>query len=199
LRAIVPRDVSGFDPAACRDLCEYSPDAARALLAQAFPAGTTVPTVVLDGYEDPVQRAMLNSVQSQLQAVGITSEIRVRSFDEYRSFATSGQQAVFSFGWVGVAPMQDVYLASLFWSGSPDNVTGFRSPDVDALIRQARINGNAQERETLYRQVERQVLSQSAILPIAQLRTNQVVADRVHGWSTRLDGTFVVSEVWVTD
>ena len=43
------------------------------------------------------------------------------------------------------------------------------------------------------------MLSQSTLVPIAQLRTNQVVADRVHGWSTRLDGTYVVPDVWVTD
>jgi ABC-type transport system substrate-binding protein len=164
-----------------------------------FPAGTPVPTVVLDTYDDPALRAMLDSVKAQLQEVGIPSEVRVRPFEEYLTFATSGQQAVFSFGSVGVAPIQDVYLASLFGSNSPDNVTGFRSAEVDALIRQARLNGNTQERENLYRQIERQVLSQSAVLPIAQLRTNQVVADRVHGWSTRLDGTFVVTEVWVTD
>jgi oligopeptide transport system substrate-binding protein len=199
LRAIVPQGVPGFNPDACKDLCGFDQAAARSLLAQAFPPGTTVPPVVLDGYDDPVQRAMLNSVKTQLADVGIMADVRIRPFDEYRTFATSGQQAVFSFGWVGVAPTQDVYLSSLFWSGSPDNVTGFRSPDVDALIRQARSSPDEAQRESIYQQMERQILSQSAILPIAQLRTNQVVADRVHGWASRLDGTFVVSDVWVTD
>lgn len=197
LRAIVPRDVPGYNDDACTNLCEYSQDVARAWLALAFPAGG-IPTVILDGYEDPVQRAMLESVKTQLGAVGIPAEVRVRPFEEYRSFATSGQQSVFSFGWVGIAPMQDAYLAPLFRSGSPDNVTGFRSADIDAQISQARTNGNAQQREEAYSWIERQVLNQSVLVPIAQLRTNQVVGDRVHGWSTRLDGTFVVPDVWVT-
>jgi oligopeptide transport system substrate-binding protein len=196
LRAIVPRDVPGYNIEACVNLCDYSQDVARAWLALAFPAGG-VPTVMLDGYEDPVQRAMLESVKTQLGAVGIPAEVRLRPFEEYRSFATSGQQAVFSFGWVGIAPMQDAYLAPLFRSNSPDNVTGFRSADIDAQISQARTNGNAEQREEAYRWIERQVLNQSVLVPIAQLRTNQVVADRVQGWSTRLDGTFVVPDVWV--
>ena len=99
---------------------------------------------------------------------------------------------------VGVAPMQDVYLAPLFQSDSPDNVTGLRSPDVDAQIRQARTTRDPQQRTSAYQWIERLVLDASVLMPIAQLRTNQVVSERVHGWSTRLDGTFVVDEVWVT-
>jgi len=198
LRAIVPREVPGYNDDACGALCEFFPDAARAWLAQAFPAGG-IPTVMLDGYEDPTQRAMLESVKEQLAAVGIPAELRMRPFEEYRAFVTSGQQALFSFGWVGVAPMQDVYLASLFQSASPDNVTGFRSPDIDAQITSARANGDPQGRADDYGWIERQVLNQSVLVPIAQLRTNQVVADRVGGWSTRLDGTFVIGDVWVTD
>lgn len=198
LRAIVPRDVPGYNNDACTNLCEYSQEVARAWLAQAFPAGG-IPTVILDGYEDPVQRAMLESVKAQLAVVGIPAELRMRPFEEYRSFVTSGQQALFSFGWVGVAPMQDVYLAPLFQSNSPDNVTRFRSPEIDAQLTQARADGNAQARASAYAGIERQMLNQSVLVPIAQLRTNQVVGDRVHGWSTRLDGTFVVPQVWVTD
>ena len=197
LRAIVPRDVTGYNPDACAGVCEFDPDNARALLAQVYPEGG-VPSVILDGYEDPVQRAMLESVRSQLAAVGIPSELRLRPFQEYRAFVTSGQQALFSFGWVGVAPMQDVYLAPLFQSNSPDNVTGFKSGNIDNQITQARTNGNAQERADLYEWIERQVLAESTLVPLAQLRTNQVVSERVHGWSTRLDGTFVVGDVWVT-
>ena len=70
-------------------------------------------------------------------AVGIPAELRMRPFEEYRAFVTSGQQALFTFGSVGVAPMQDVYLTPLFRSTSPDNVTGFRSADIDAQLAQA--------------------------------------------------------------
>ena len=101
-------------------------------------------------------------------------------------------KGVFSFGWVGIAPTQDAYLAPLFRSTSPDNVTGFNSPDIDAQIAAARANPDDQARQAAYTWIERQVLSASTLVPLAQLRTNQVVADRVHGWSTRLDGTYVV-------
>jgi oligopeptide transport system substrate-binding protein len=198
LRAIVPRDVPGYNGDACANLCEYSPDVARAWLATVFPEGG-VPTVILDGYEDPVQRAMLESVRAQLAAVGIPAELRLRPFEEYRAFVTSGQQALFSFGSVGVAPMQDVYLTPLFRSNSPDNVTGFRSAEMDVQLAQARANGDPAARAAQYDWIQRQLLNQSLLVPIAQLRTNQVVADRVQGWSTRLDGTFVVDDIWVTD
>jgi ABC-type transport system substrate-binding protein len=196
LRAIVPREVTGYNPDACAGVCEFDPDNARALLAQVYPEGG-VPTVILDGYEDPVQRSMLESVRSQLGAAGIPSELRLRPFQEYRAFVTSGQQALFSFGWVGVAPMQDVYLAPLFQSSSPDNVTGFKSANIDNQITIARTNGNEEERAALYEWIERQVLAESTLVPIAQLRTNQVVSQRVQGWATRLDGTFVVGDVWI--
>lgn len=198
LRAIVPRDVPGYNNDACANLCESSQEVAKAWLAQAFPDGA-IPTVTLDGYDDPTQAAMLASVKAQLEAVGIPVEVRTRPFEAYRSFATSGQQALFSFGWVGVAPTQDVYLAPLFRSNAPDNVTGFRSDVIDAEIATARAEADPQDRQDAYGSIERQLLAQSVIIPIAQLRTNQVVADRVRGWSTRLDGTYVVPEVWVTD
>ncbi len=196
LRSIVPRDVPGYVDNACTNLCDYSQDVARAWLTEAFPNGG-IPTVTLDGYDDPTQRAMLESVKAQLGAVGIPAEVRLRPFADYRAFATSGQQGVFSFGWVGIAPTQDSYLAPLFRSTSPDNVTGFNSPDIDAQIAAARANPNDGDRQRAYAWIERQVLSASTLVPIAQLRTNQVVADRVHGWSTRLDGTYVVPNVWV--
>lgn len=198
LRAIVPQDVPGYDADACKALCEYSPDVARAWLATVFPEGG-IPTVTLDGYDDPAQVAMLNSIQAQLGAVGIPAQVRTRPFADYRSFATSGQTGVFSFGWVGLVPTQDSYLAPLFRSTSPDNVTGFNSPDIDAQIAAARANKDAAARQSAYAWIERQVLNQSVLVPLAQLRTNQVVDGRVHGWSTRLDGTYVVSGVWVTD
>jgi ABC-type transport system substrate-binding protein len=123
----------------------------------------------------------------------------MRPFEEYRAFVTSGQQALFTFGSVGVAPMQDVYLTPLFRSTSPDNVTGFRSADIDAQLAQARADGDPASRVAKFDWIQRQLLNQSLLVPLAQLRTNQVVADRVEGWSTRLDGTFVVDDVWVND
>ena len=146
LRSIVPRDVPGYDDDACTNLCDYSQDVARAWLATAFPRR---------GHSDGDARRLRRSdaagdarTRSRRSWARWASRPRfgLRPFDEYRSFATSGQQGVFSFGWVGIAPTQDSYLAPLFRSTSPDNVTGFNSPDIDAQIAAARANGERRGR-----------------------------------------------------
>lgn len=194
VRAIVPRGVPGYDDAACADACGYDQEAAKRLLSEAFPDGS-VPTVPVDVYDDPTQIAMADSIKAQLDAVGIPAEVRTRTFADYQSLVSQPDRGVFSFGTVGTAPIGDVYLVPPFTSGSGDNATGLAVAEIDAAARAARAEPDPAAREGLYRALQRQILAVGAVVPVAQQQTNQVISSRVQGWTSRLDGTFVVGEV----
>jgi oligopeptide transport system substrate-binding protein len=198
LRGLVPRGVPGFEVGICGAACEPSVGESRRLLREVF-GGGAVPTVVLDGYDDPLQSDMLSVIAGQLAEVGIPTEIRLRPQDEYATFLAGGEQGVFSFGSVGLVPLQDTYLAPPFQAGSPDNVTGVQEELVNGLIAKARATPDAVERREIYRELERTLLDLAVAVPIAQSRTNQVLGERVRGFDSRLDGTFVVGAVWLGD
>lgn len=198
LNGTVVQGIPGALDDACGDTCRYDPDAARAILAQLYPDGG-IPTVEIDFYDDAVQRAIVDAVSSDFERVGIPTSARELPFSEYREFVASGDPSVFSFGWVGIVPIADSYLGPLFLSGSPDNVFGFIDPAFDETIAAARATVDPGERESRYRDVERDAMSRVPLLPIAQFTAPQVVApERVHDWRLRLDGTFDTESVWVS-
>ena len=126
--------------------------------------------------------------------MGIPATLAPKPFAEYRTFAVSGGAQVFSYGWVGVAPNPDAYLAPLFLSDSPDNVTGYKNPFVDVFIADAR-TGDPATRDARYHDVERLVMSNVPIVPLAELQTRVIVGTDVGGYAGRLDGTFAVEAV----
>lgn len=198
LNGVVPAAVTTRSEDPCGELCSYDPDAARALVAEVFPNGD-VPNVQLDFYADPgetdtTQQQLAESVKASLEAVGIPATLAPKPFAEYRTFAVSGGAQVFSYGWVGVAPDPDAYLAPLFLSDSPDNVTGYNNPFVDLFIADAR-TGDPATRDQRYHDVERLVMSNVPIVPLAELQTRIIVSSDVEGYEGRLDGTFAVDAI----
>ena len=61
----------------------------------------TCPTVHIDFDESPAQEAMAEMVADDLEAAGIPTELRPKPLDEYKAFVVSGDQELFSFGWIG--------------------------------------------------------------------------------------------------
>lgn len=199
LNGVVPSSVTAapeVDP--CGALCTYDVEAARALVAETFPDGD-VPNVQLDFYSDPgetdtTQLQLAEAVKADLEAVGIPATLAPKPFAEYRTFAVSGGAQVFSYGWVGLAPDPDAYLAPLFLSDSPDNVTGYNNPFVDVFIADAR-TGDPTTRDARYRDIERLVMSNVPIIPLAELQTRVVTGSDVEGYEGRIDGTFDVESI----
>ena len=154
-----------------------------------FPDGD-VPTVHIDYDESPAQEAMAEMVAADLEAVGIPTELRPLPLDEYKSFVVSGEQELFSFGWIGAYGSPDAYLAPLFGSAANDNLTGYRSAEVDGLLaagsRRAPTPPRTPQRWAV---AEQTILEAAVVVPIAQFRTQVVVADRVEGLQHAVDGT----------
>ena len=187
LASVVPAGVPGNDPRRCTT-CGHDPARAKALLAQAFPTGSA-PVVAIDYDASPAQQAMAKIVAHDLLAVGIPTTLQPKALGDYQHLLVSGGQTVFTLSWIGADRTPDAYLDPLFRSGSPDNLVGLRSPELDALLSQARATADPAARATDWAQAERLVLDQAIVVPIAQFRTQAAVAPRVSGFVQAVDGT----------
>ena len=196
LSSLVPAGVPGHDSDACGApaWCGHDPDEAEVLLADAFPEGD-VPTLALDFDDTPRQRALAEAVAEDLEAVGIPVELRPHDRDEYRSFVASGDQQLFSLGWIGGYASPDAYLTPLLASGSDDNLTGTADTSIDLGLAAARASDDPDAAAGAWAEVERRALDAAVVVPIAQFRVQVVVADRVEGLAHRVDGTVDWREV----
>jgi ABC-type transport system substrate-binding protein len=171
---------------------------ARRLVDEAFPNGD-VPTISIDYDASSAQEAMANIVADQLGAVGIPTETRPQPLADYQRFIVSGAQQLFSFGWIGGYPSPDAYLSPLFRSSSNDNLVGLRNAAVDLRLGLARAEPDPGARAARWAETQQIVLAGAVVVPIAQFRTQVVVADRVQGFAHAVDGTVRWPEVWLSD
>jgi len=197
LSTVVPVGVAGHDPDRCEG-CPHDPEAAAAKVRVAFPDGN-VPVVNIDFDESAAQEAMAKIVATDLEEVGIPTELRPLSIEEYKRFVVSGSQELFSFGWIGAYGSPDAYLAPLFGSAANDNLTDYRSTKVDGLLTRARSGTIAAENAERWVAAESQILAAAVVVPIAQFRTQVVVAERVQGFVHAVDGTVDWARVQVTE
>lgn len=195
MEGIVVEGLEEFQEAAC-GRCGYDPIRARELLAEVFP-GTAPPEVGLDYDSDPSQEAVAKAIQAGLRSVGVTVVVRARPTDGYNEFVVSGQQEMFRLGWIAAYPSADAFLAPLFSSTSPNNLTQFANPAVDEQLRRARAEPEAGRRTELYREVERAILEEVPVIPIAQFQMHAVVSKRVRGLRVNTLGSFDGSVVTV--
>lgn len=185
----------GFRPDGC-PRCDHDPALARQLVAAAFPsAGGGPPEVMLDFDADPTQEAMAKAVQASLAEVGIRTALRATAPEAYDRLVLSGDQEVFRLGWIAAYPSPDAVLSPLFRSGSPNNLMGYADAAVDGLLSAARAEADPARRTALYQEVERAIMDDVPVIPIAQLQLQSVVAPRVRGLVVTSVGTFDASAV----
>jgi len=138
-------------------------------------------------------------VAADLDAVGIPTKLRPLPLEEYKDFVVSGDQQLFSFGWIGAYTSPDAYLAPLFGSAANDNLTNYRSARVDAFLDRARANDEPAKNAERWAAAETDVLKAAVVVPIAQFRTQVVVAERVDGFRTAVDGTVDWADVTLVE
>jgi len=194
--AIVPPGVPGAVEDPCGDACRYDPEAAKALVAQAFPGGG-VPTVEVDTDDVPADVALATAVQASLVAIGVPATVVVKPFAEYQRFVTTGQTQLFRTGWVGLAPSAGAYLDPLFRSNSLDNLTGVASASVDTRLATARATTDDAARVAQYQSLEKDILALSPVVPLGSYVASVRLSARVENYVQRLDGTFDALQVQV--
>ena len=89
---------------------------------------------------------------------------------------------MFNLGWIADYPDPENFLDVLFRSGSLQNHTLFASPEVDALLAQARTEFDSAERARLYQEVQRILIDEAVWIPLFHGRSNEVVKPYVQGY-----------------
>jgi ABC-type transport system substrate-binding protein len=140
----------------------YDAAAARRLLVQAGyenPADLPTLTFNTSGYggAGPLVTALITMWQENL---GVTIEPVLLDPYEYLDALYGGDTGqLFTSGWCADYPDPENFLDILFHTGSQQNLTGFSDPAVDALLEQARVEGDVQARLAQYGDIERQIVA----------------------------------------
>jgi oligopeptide transport system substrate-binding protein len=145
---------------------EYDPAKALALLKEAgFPEGKNLPLITLtvpDVYVD-----ICNFVASQLNEVGIRTQVQVMLMGLLRQMMTKNQAPFFKAGWVADYPDAETFLAC-FCSDfpSPPNYTRFHNQQFDQWYKESLKANNDTLRYRLYAKMDSLVSSEAPVVPL---------------------------------
>lgn len=193
LGGIVPAGVPGGD-GTCRGPCGPDLEEASRLVQEAFPDGQDRPLRLLVD-DSAAQITAGGVIEEQLDAAGIDVEVDSLEVETYQQLIAGGQQQMFVFGWVGVSRTPASFLAPLFSSGSPDNITGFVDEAIDLELAAATAQPIATVRARAWREVETKILERVPVVPLVQFRTVATARRGVSGIRVAADGSVDLSNV----
>lgn len=195
-RGIVPWGLPGFQENVCLDLCNHSPDRARALVRDVPRKQRSVTIDFTRG--DPTEKVVA-AVKRDLKSIGLKVTTKSYEFPAFLRALQAGDQEAYRLGWFAEFPTPDVFLDPLFRSTSSDNHSGFSSAIVDRLLAQAHRARSAGKRQALYNEIEKRVLRSYPVVPIGSFMSHWAVQPQVRDMAFDVMGGFDAVEVDLVD
>ena len=98
--------------------------------------------------------------------LGITAEFQQTEFATFLKDLHKGRFQMFDIGWIADYPDPENFLDILFHSESSNNHTHYSNPQVDELLRKARVETDTQARYALYNEAEQMILDDAPWVPL---------------------------------
>ncbi len=199
---ILPTGLPGNDPE--RAVLGYDPDAARQELELSRYGGAeNVPdvTFLISGtglLPSQDTEAILYFLRENL---GVTVRMLAVDFADLLLEVEDPdhQHQMVRYGWVADYPDPDNFLELLFLTDSPENLTHYSNPEVDALLGKARVESDPQRRYELYWDVEEIVIQDGVVLPMQFGMDHYLVRSYVRGFTVTSSLQEWMSTVWIDD
>lgn len=179
--AFTPSAMTGTPDGLCGEYCEFDPDAAKALLAEAGGFDGTMEIVYPGGSGvDSLFEAYANQIRQNL---GIDDVVAKPSTDwaEYYQGLVDRTTAGPHFGhWGALYVSQQNTLRSLFTeAGGCHDCTWYSSPDVDALLDAADQAATPEAATDAYRAVQERVLEDFPVAPTFSDKYSYVTSEKI--------------------
>lgn len=177
--SVVPPGYLGEDCSA--GAYEYSPEKAKALLAEAGHGNGLVLKAIVSNIS--AQLPIMEIVQSQLAKVGIKLDMNVVDHPTYQSQSRKDASAIVFYG-AARFPIADTYLTEFYHSnsivGKPTAVTNFSHCDVaDAEIDAARAESDPAKQLELWKEAQRKIHEDVCAIPLFDLQQVWARSERV--------------------
>ncbi|WP_035479235.1 ABC transporter substrate-binding protein [Aliagarivorans marinus] len=164
----VARGVMGNDQDYCKRIgYQYDPAKAKQLLAELGYDKRNPMDVKIMTWTDGSRDKLLQVFQSQLKQVGIEVSIEIMDIGslnarvKQENHITEGKGSMDLMGWSWYDP--DILYQ--LWH-SPGAYDGYNSPELDALLKQTRLETNPEKRLEIVQQVQAYLIEQAVHVPI---------------------------------
>jgi ABC-type transport system substrate-binding protein len=177
---LLPPGIPGFTPDS--KVLAHDPEGARALLAEAGYDEThplRMPLMTASRSRYAVARDSI--VIASLAEAGIQVELQQVTWGEFDQAISDRTAAALELTWIADLPDPDSFLYTLFVSGGAANFFNYANPAVDSLLETGCRDVDQVARLQLYREAEKAILDDAAMIPLFNVIALYVLQPCVHG------------------
>jgi len=194
---IIPPGIAGYEKGVWLD-AKYDKAAAEKTLADAgFAGGKGIPEIKLSFNSGAGHEKIMELIQSDLKAVGITATFTSGDFPVYLKQLDAGKFQIGRLGWIADYPIMDNFLYPIFQSKSGDNKSKYVNPAVDKALDEARQIVDVPARIKAYQDIDKVIQADNPVLPLLFYKHTRVGSKRLHNFTWDAQGLGDFSTVWV--
>jgi len=198
---IIPPGIAGYKPGVWADT-KYDVTAAKQALVDAGYPGGKGPdgkqlAIKLSFNSGAGHEPIMELVQSDLKAIGITATFDSSEFAVYLKQLDAGQFQIARLGWIADYPIADNFLYPLFQSKSGDNKSKYNNPAVDTALDAARKTVDTAARISAYQAIDATIAADNAVLPMMFYKHTRVGSKRLHNFVWDAQGLGDFGTAWV--
>ena len=186
--SFVPQGIYNPDGTEFADKEYYDPldmegniEKAKELLKEAgYENGEGIPTIELMYNSEGAHKDICQIVQQNLAEIGINVELTNQEWAVFLNTRQQGGYEIARQGWIGDYSDPMTFL-DLFVTDGGNNDSGYKNPEYDKLIAEAKVESDTDKRKELLREAEDMLMEDMPILPIYYYTT-------VMGWNENVKG-----------
>ncbi|MFB5662283.1 ABC transporter substrate-binding protein [Alteribacillus sp. HJP-4] len=182
---------------------EYDPEAAIDLLEEAgYEEGElTIDLWTMDNPRPymPAPQKIAESIQSDLDEIGVTAEIKTMDWSSYLEAAQNGEMPAFLIGWIGDNGDADNFLYTLLGTGSGNNYSNYSNEEVDAVLREAQAETDEEVREELYMEAQELLNEDAPTVPLVHYESILAGVGTLDGHTPAPTGSESFTDVQFTE
>jgi len=178
--SLVPNDPEGYSP---KQLFEYNPEKAKALLAEAgYPNGEGFPpTELLYNTQENHKKVALAIQQMIADNLGVNITLQNQEWKVYLNTKGNLEHQMVRAGWIADYLDPSNFFETLD-SRAGNNDTGWKSAEFDALMDELKSTSDVDARHALFDKANAMLADEMPIIPIYLYADLNLVAEEVKGW-----------------